>query len=163
MGRIWLTGLGLPASAPGDVSATWLAVEATGSAEAIELGPGYVPPRGWQSTHVRDRWISTQMEPCLVSISITTIVSFVPWISAAYPLRARHCTSLWGTWRQSPSTALGTPAPTTGCVSKASGTLTPGLCQEHMDEKVEDDSKKKWGPPSHPRLLYPSLWPWTTY
>ena len=65
MGRIWPTGLSLPTSAPGDVSVAWLAVEATGSAEAIELGPGCVPPRGLQSTHVHDRWISTQMEPCL--------------------------------------------------------------------------------------------------
>ena len=55
MGRIWPTGLGLPTSAPGDVSVAWLAVEATGSAEAIELGPGCVPPRGLQSTHVHDR------------------------------------------------------------------------------------------------------------
>lgn len=159
MGRIWPTGLGLPTSALGEVSGPWLAVEATGSVEATELGPGYVPPRGlcsWQMNQYTNETMSWY--PSVSPLFFHLFLGY-QLHTHCMPATALACR---GRVDRAPALPWGPLLPLPAMWARLLGLWPQGYVREHMDEKVEDNSKK-WGPPSHARLLYPSLWPWTTY
>lgn len=98
------------------------------------------------------------------------------WYPAASPLSfplflgyqlPTHCVpgtalACGGHGDRAPTLPWGPLLPLPAVWARLLGHWPQGYVREHMDEKVEDNSKK-WGPPSHPRLLYPSLRPCTTY
>lgn len=157
MGRIWPTGPGsCQPLLQGDVSAPWLAVEVTGSAEAIEPGPGVCALKGLIIyTEPRQMCISTHRDPCLGIRQYHRYPFLCSLISVAYPLRARHCPGLWGHGDRAPALPWGP------CSHYR-------LCEQgfwDIDPRAMSGSTwmRRWrttarsGPPSHPRLLYPSL------
>lgn len=108
MGRIWPTGW-VCQPLPGDVSAPWLAVEVTGSAEAIEPGPGCVPSRAYNLHRATTDCISTHRDPCLgirqyhlYPFLCSLDISCLPTACQALPWPV-------GDMEQSPSSALRDP------------------------------------------------------